>query len=339
MTVAKVPVYVVGRSFSKALAILIPPQIIRSSSFFSGLKRLGDAVTDFGAPPGTKPKGLGPAKSGTDYIIRKSGGAVADTAIGIALFGMPVTLVTAILSDGFKVASNVLKGAKTNDEEYQDLGEFFGDMGDVSGKFMLLFDVPSKQGAKDIRGSIDHLAKHLDIEGRLTDPISKELDGLRKSCDPSKLKCMCDEDRCRLSEAINDRLARIAELKLSDARIDLDTNGIKSFLKSPTVPNMRGMKDSLVTGLNSKGVAVMDAQERLVEEMVASFESFSTDDFHNRLDSLMWKEREARGKAKRAVGKTTRKGYNIARSLAKLTYRGASIFGRHYEDEIKGLLK
>lgn len=316
---------IAGKAFKKALGVTVPPEILGSSSFFGGLNRLGDAMESLGA----ESEG---GKTGREYVARKSGGVVADTAVGMLLFGVPVTMVTSLFSDGCKVVSQVFKGARTDDEEYTRMGEFFGDMSTISNDFNVLFDVPSREGARRVRGSIDALADRLRREGRLSERMEGDLMELRRMCE--EVREGGRKERERLTGKVHEKLAEIAEEELSGSRLSVYKKDVVEFLKRPTVPNIRGMHDRLLANFRKRGVSVRDRSLRFAGKLVDSLESFSSEDFREELRHLMAKGYGAREE----LGDRAYQGYRLAHSLFRTTYKGASLFGRHYRKQIKGVI-
>lgn len=315
---------VTGTAFKKALSVLIPPEILRNSSFFGGLNRMGDAIVSLGS----KSKD----KQGKQYAIRHSGGAVADVAIGVVFLGVPVTLVTSLFSDGCKVVHHIFKGAKT-DEHTAYVGEFFGDLGTISDNFMRLFDVPSREAAKNVRSSIEKTIERLDKEGRLTDKMRKDLKDLENmaTCDMAEGGEWCVD--------IQQRLCKIAEQELTESRVEMGVRDIRHFINEPTVESIATMRDGIVKDLDARGIAVKKTSMDFVDKLIDSLESLSKEEFQNKMTAIMIKNHELLGRTQDAIEDATYYGYQLLHSLFTTTYRGVSIFGKHYKKQLKALIR
>jgi hypothetical protein len=320
--VARGTAKVTGVSFKKALAVLVPPQILKESSFFGGLNRMSDAIVNLGD------ESRSATSKGKQYLIRKSGGTIADGAIGLALFGMPMTLVTSLFSDGCKVASKVLRDAGRGDENTAAASGFFGDMSAVSNNFAKLFDVPSREVANDVHVSIDAMAARLKEEGRLTKKIQDDLSRL-----DHMVVCPLG-DKSKWCYMVQDQLARIAEDSLASQKIRHGAPEIRKFVSRPTVKNIKGMKDSIVRDLNKRRIPVSENNKEFADALVDSLEGFSTNEFQTRLRTLTATSAEIAGEAEGAAEKAAASGYRIIASLANTTYKGASLFSRHYKRQI-----
>jgi len=320
-----VPV-VIGTSFKKALSVLIPPEILRNSSFFGGLNRLGDAMLSLGSESREK------QKKGKQYVVRHSGGAVADVALGVVFLGMPVTLVTSLFSDGCKVVYHIFKGAKTDEHTIQ-VGEFFGNLSTISDNFMRLFDIPSKETADNVRSSIEKTIERLDKEGRLTEDMRKELKELERmsTCDIAAGGEWCMD--------VQEKLSRLAEQELSESRIEMGARDIKHFVEEPTVETMVNMRNGIVKDLDKRGIAVKKTSMDFVDKLIGALENLSKEDFQNRMNSFMIKQYQALDKTQDVLADATYHGYKFVHSLFNTTYKGVSIFGRHYKGQIKGLIQ
>jgi len=321
--VARGTLLVIGTSFKKTLSILIPPEILKDSSFFGGLNRLGDAINAFGS------ESKSDQVKGVDYTIRHSGGAIADLALGVALIGVPITLVTAMFSDGCKVVSHIIKGSKIDDPAAAHLGDFFGDISVVSNNFMKLFDIPSKKAAEDVRGSIETTIERLDREGMLTEKMRGEL---------TELEAMCEYDVQNTEKWFEDvqrKLCSIAESGFTESRVEMGAKEIHSFIVEPTVGNMARMRDSIVHDLELRGVSVKETSMDFVNKLIENLENLSKEDFQKKMTDLMIKQYETIDKAQDAVDSATYHGYALMHSLFRLTYKGASLFGHHYKKQIK----
>jgi hypothetical protein len=321
--IAKGVVKATGLSFKKALAVLVPPKILKESSFFGGLNRMSDAVVNLGSESKES------ESKGKQYVIRKAGGTVADGAIGLALFGLPMTLVTSLFSDGCKVVSKVLRDAGSVDKEAAAASYFFGDMSAVSNNFAKLFDVPSKEVADDIHSSISEMAERLKNEGRLTKELEKELDEL-----DSMRVCKTD-DVSEWFSSVQERLSRIAEVGSANHRVCCDVPEIRDFIQRPTVANMGNMKDSILRDLNKRNVPVRDNTKTFIDSLVNTMENFSTAEFQSKLRILTSTGVELAEKTEEKASKTAQFGYRIMNSLMGTTYKGASLFGQHYKKQIE----
>lgn len=313
----------VGKSFKKGLKVLVPPEILSESSFFGGLNRLGDAVEGLGAESKD-----GQAKS-KQYVVRHSGGAVADTAIGLAIFGVPITLVTALFSDGCKIASRVLKDASGGHKDTKEASEFLGDMSVVSNNFMKLFDIPSKQTATDVHDSIEATADRLNKDGRMTKKLKddfKELDGLCK---------ITVKDKVTWCGHIQEKLSEIADEGISAKASKADLSDIREFIKKPTVSRMRRMRDGLFSDLKKKRLPVRESTKAFADDFVGAIEKFPTEDFQSKLNNFMINQYQLAGKTQDAVEDTAYHGYKLAHSVLSTTYKGANLFGKHYKRQLK----
>ncbi len=312
-----------GHTFKKALKVVVPKQVLDNSSFFGGLNRLGDAVINAGTP----------SKEAQDkskqYVVRHSGGAIADLTIGVALFGMPVTLITALFSDGCKVVSTVLKDAGREDEEAAQVGEFFGDMSVVSNNFMKLFDIPSKESAEEVHDSIEAMTEQLNKEGRLSAKLKKELKEL------DELRVCALDDKSEWCRQVQEKLSKIAKDELSESKIKSDVKDVKKFIEQPTIAHIKGMKDTLIRDFSTKERPLAENTIAFIEDLVKSLENFSSDEFQNDIREFIIKQFELADKTQDVIEGAAYRGYKIIHSLLNTTYKGAFVFGRHYKKQIE----
>jgi len=320
---AKGSLRAVGKSFKKGLKVLVPPEILSESSFFGGLNRLGDAVEGFGA------ESKGSQAQSKQYVIRHSGGAIADTAIGMAFLGMPVTLVTALFSDGCKIASRVLKDASGGHKETKEASEFLGDMSIVSNNFMKLFDIPSKQTAADVHDSIEATADRLNKGGRLTKKLKKDLKELDGLCEVSV------KDKAAWCGHVQEKLSEIADAGISIKASRTDLSEVKDFVKKPTVSRMKRMRDGLFSDLKRKRLPVRESTKAFADDFVGAIEDFPTADFQYKMNNFMISQYQLAGKTQDAIEEAAGHGYGLAHSVLSTTYKGVNLFGKHYKKQLK----
>lgn len=319
---ASVSAHATGVSLNKALKVLVPPQVLKTSSFFGGLQRATEAMVNLGSESHTE------QKMGKQYVVRKSGGIVADTAIGIALFGVPITLVTSLFSDGCKVASHVLKEAGGKDQETAQVGAFLGDMSKVSNNFMKLFDVPSEEAAVDVHKSIEDMAERLKRENMLTKAIDRDLKELDKL-----IACKLDHKSVWCQE-VQEKLSKIATEELSARKITADTKELQAFLKRPTIDHMKDMRDGLFTDFEKKRIPIRRDTRNFVNKFVDSLAAFPTDNFQAKMRSIMIRQYALADKTGGTITGAASLSYRLVRSMLNTTYKGASLFGVHYKKQI-----
>jgi hypothetical protein len=319
---------VTGNSFKKALEVTIPPQIRNSSSVVGGLNRLGDAVVSFGSE---KEEDQNKSK---EYVVRHSAGAVADVAVGMALFGVPATMVTSFFSDGCKVVSTVFNGAKTDDSEYNYVGDFFSEVSAISNNFMKLFDVPSKSGAEEVHESIEALIEKLKNQGRLSDELLSDLRDLEGMC-TSEIK-----DPQKWSKEVQEKLAKAAEDGLIKAELKPQTKEyIDNFIKEPTVQQMKFMRNGLFDDFKKSKIGIRQKSKQFADDLVDSLDGISRESFDNLLRDIIIKQYELVDKTHENLGDATYYGYRLVYSLLNTSYKGVSLFGGHYKNQLKKIIE
>ncbi|MBN2517810.1 MAG: hypothetical protein JXB14_03115 [Candidatus Altiarchaeota archaeon] len=317
---------VTGVSLNKTLDVFIPPKIIHESSFFAGLRRFGDAMTNMG-------KGDKKSRSaGKDYVVRKTGGIAADVSLGVLTLGVPITLVSSIFSDGCKVISKIMDGAVTDDKNVIHLSLFFQKASIISNNFMVLFDIPSKKTAHETRESIQDLILSLKkSEGGIPESVLNELEELKK------LAVDYVEDREKWMKEVQSHLSRFALEQLKEVEDVPDRVEIQEFIEDPTIEGLIKAKDGLMKSFVKRNISIAESPKRHVEELCQSLESFSSERFFSRMRGFMLKQYRINEKTKEAVNDGVYNSFQILESTFKTFGRGATLFGSHYWKQISGL--
>lgn len=324
---AKETVGSAGKAFRKTLDVTIPPEILNNSSFFGGMNRMAAALVEAGEA------GEENQAHAREYMVRHTGGVAADVAVGMLTFGVPVTMVTSLFSDGCKVVSYVFTGAKTADQEYTEIGELFGDFSTVSNDFMMLFDVPSRKQAEKIHESIGATRQRLLRQGRLTKKIEDDLRELEEMC-------FCEiKDERRWSDKVQERLKTLAADTLKESSVKIETAKIHDFLRRPNISNLSGMEKSMVSEFRKKNISIKKSTLDFVSSFVTSFEKFSSRDFLSSLRSAIIANYGSLGKTHDAMEESVYYGYRLIHSIFSTTYKGAALFEGHYRRQINELIR
>jgi hypothetical protein len=132
----------------RTLETLIPDEILQNSLFIGGfydLARNIETLTEEGENDGSQ-----------RFLLKKGGGQVIDLAT-TPLTGLPITMWSALICDGCRVASWTMKTASESCESDEDLvlgrlmGKTAGEIdrvGELAEKVNRFFDTPGKEEAK-----------------------------------------------------------------------------------------------------------------------------------------------------------------------------------------------
>jgi len=314
-----------GKSLNTTISTLIPPEVVKESSMFSGLRRLGDSMECMGGKKGGK-------YAEKNYIPRKMGGVIADTSIGFVLLGGPVTLYSALFADGSKVISKILKGAKTEEESVRKLGEFFEDMSVISGNFMKLFDVPKKETIVETRDSIHRLLEKMKKE-HAPKKVITELEHLEKLASKKPPKEVWGDEVKRSLRLITEEEVEAVEKneKLKESLL--------SFIREPSVQHISKSKKDIVEFFSREEIEVHEESRRFADEFVKQLEKISSEDFHRYLRGLIIKHYALAEKTSEKANDMTIAGYKVMTSFLNMGERGVKLFGNHYLDQLGKLVK
>jgi hypothetical protein len=317
---------VTGVSIKKALSVLIPPEILKESSFLGGFVRLGESMESYGTGKESE------IPTGQDYIRKKTGGVAMDLS-GVFVVGVPFTFATAVLSDGFKVASRVMEGAKTEDKNIEDASQFFGKMSEVSNNFMVLFDIPEKKSASKTRKSLEELIALLKKEERLTEPVLRDIKELENLAEKEY------SDKKEWSDKVEKRIKDIVEREIQTYPQKKMRSEISHFIKEPSLENVSLLKNTLLKRLKDDDIKVREESEKYVNEFCSALESVSSKSFHDKVRERIIQHYETLGKTKDAADDASYYAFKMLYSVLQTTHKGISLFGKHYKDQLQGWLK
>lgn len=296
---------VAGKSIENALKVVVPPEVIKESSFIEGIMDLAYLL---------QKSGSGGGRGGIKPMIR-------DGVTGLALGGAPVSMWSALFADGCKVVGKLFDVPGEGDME--NTARYFYNLSDASKDFRRMWMSPESKELKDAT-----ISKLEQLKEGATKGIQKTVDELEE------LANAAPTDKIR--HRIHDKLLTLANLKAEKTGFD---ESVKNFFEHMDPEHIRGAGSELQYKIIHSGYDIEEKAKREVDNIYSAFEIVSSKEFNDALDeefsvgkyALKSGMREARGFANSTV--------EFVRSLATKGAKTGHMFGSHYWGQLKKFLK